>query len=96
MNGVLLLLFGESCAGEIAVFLKGLRSEFDTIHEKDDFIGVIRRGYELRSLKGRHRFSGTGRVPNIPAELIVFFPFRLGDFIGNRVRRVILIAPHDL
>ena len=96
LNGVALLLFGQSGTGKVAILLQRLCAKFNPVHQENHLVRVPRCSNQLSGLERSHRFSGASGVPDVATQLLTRFPAGAAYLVGNCVGSVVLIAAHDL
>ena len=69
-------LDGVSVVGEATVFPERLRTQLNSVNQKNDLIRIAGVGNELRGFEAGEGFAGAGGVPDISAPLAGVLPFR--------------------
>ncbi len=77
------------------LFPKRLGAELNTVHQKNNLVGILGIGNELSRFETGHGFARAGGMPDKAAATVVTLPIYPGDSIRNGVGRVILVTPHD-
>ena len=74
LNGVALLLLGQSGSGKVAILLQRLCTELNPVHQENHLVRVPRCSNQLSGLERGHRFSRASGVPNVATQLLTRFP----------------------
>ena len=88
-------LYGLRIVGETAVIIERLIAELDAVEQEHHLVGVLRFGYKLGAFEARHRFTGSGRVPDVSATGSGAIPACRSDDIRDAGCRIVLIAAHN-